>query len=480
MESIFFERLKKDPENPRHMLSMAEVYLFKRDNRRAYSLVNAAVSKDPKNIPARELRIEVFRQLGLPKLALAEIRTILDMDPGNWKSKIIEISTLMQLGKVEEAGALVQELSTQAIPKQHELDFTFAKTTYLKDKGDYEDLQTFLDEIKPRFPGQPGVDFEQAWLYMANGKFESGFALFESRFARGLHYYPLEPYLANSKIPKLNPQLCKELRLSQSVLVTCEEGFGDAIQFWRYLPQLKQLGVHVTLCAGAPLAQLFQENYPDIAFISKEEMRLTLLSAQKLPYDAYVEIMSLPHVLGIAYLPIDASPYLKPNPQRVQAMQAMLDERFPKKRFRLGLRWQREGAGSPRCVDLKLLAPLADLPIDIVSLHYGSPTEKDSKIISAWDNFMHTNLNFVDLPAMMSQLDCVLSVDTVTTHVAGAIGHPTIAMIPTFINWRWGRDIPFSPWYENQMIIRQSRYQSWEDVAEQAIAEIQRRIALYS
>jgi ADP-heptose:LPS heptosyltransferase len=80
---------------------------------------------------------------------------------------------------------------------------------------------------------------------------------------------------------------------------------------------------------------------------------------------------------------------------------------------------------------------------------------------------------FMDTAAIMRNLDLVITSDTATAHLAGALGVPVWVALPSTPDWRWliGRDD--SPWYPTMRLFRQTRLDEWGTVFERIAAELQ-------
>jgi len=61
-------------------------------------------------------------------------------------------------------------------------------------------------------------------------------------------------------------------------------------------------------------------------------------------------------------------------------------------------------------------------------------------------------------------MDVVISVDTVTAHLAGAMGKPTFVLLPSFPDWRWLLERHDSPWYPTIRLFRRTKADAWSDV----------------
>jgi hypothetical protein len=185
--------------------------------------------------------------------------------------------------------------------------------------------------------------------------------------------------------------------------------------------------------------------------------------SERQAYDFYGEIMSIPWVLQLNVTDLSGAPYLKALPQMIAQMGVIKQAHRAASTnpFSIGLRWVSSMARSGRSVPLEELEPLRALPIDIFGLHYGPLTEADKTRYAQWSNFYPTELNIEEVTGLMMNLDCVVTSDTVTAHLAGALGCPTILLKPSFIDWRWGSAGSDSIWYDSMQIIRQETFNDW-------------------
>ena len=77
-----------------------------------------------------------------------------------------------------------------------------------------------------------------------------------------------------------------------------------------------------------------------------------------------------------------------------------------------------------------------------------------------------------DTAADMARMDLVITVDTMTAHLAGAEGTPTILLLPYACDWRWGLEGDRTPWYPSIKIIRQGEDREWGPVIERVLEEL--------
>lgn len=242
----------------------------------------------------------------------------------------------------------------------------------------------------------------------------------------------------------------------RTILVHSEQGFGDTIQFARYLPAIAARGGDTVLACDARLVPLFAA-MPGVRAVVR---------AQELPsYDAWIDQMSLPLVFGTTLATIPGcSGYLRADPFRVCAW----DHLLPHGR-RVGLSWR----GNPlhtndrrRSLPSSALQPILQVPgIVAVSL------QPDHALPQVLDLTARL-IDFAATAALISSLDLVITVDTAVAHLAGALGVPTWIMLPHAPDWRWLMQRDDSPWYRSVRLFRQTMPGDWDAVIARVAAAL--------
>src|SRR4051794_2866733 len=187
------------------------------------------------------------------------------------------------------------------------------------------------------------------------------------------------------------------------VLVRCFHGLGDTIQFVRYLPLLKQVAREVVVWAQPALLDL-------LCTARGADLLLPLHDgAPDVDYDVDVEIMELPYVFRTTLETIPATvPYLHVAPALVRSGD------HPN----IGLVWQAGDWDAARSVDFELLDPLLACPgVRFHCLQLDAPVNGSLLVDKRRTSIM-------GLAELMTALDLVISVDTMTAHLAGALGLP--------------------------------------------------------
>ena len=288
-------------------------------------------------------------------------------------------------------------------------------------------------------------------MLLLRGNYAAGFQEFEAR--KSAYDPPDQPRYMGQQ---LNGQL---------VVVSGEQGYGDQIQFARYIPMMKARGARVMLAVPQPLQRLLA---------TVEGVDGILTSPDQLPPRFYFQwIMSLPSIFGttldtvpaaIPYIGATAAPFLSSLPG-----------------LRIGLCWagraytSESGAemDSRRSMRLADLAPLLAVPgCSFVSLQLGKPAGqlRDFPIIH---NIADRLTDWADTAELVAGLDLVISVDTSVVHLAGALGRPVWLLNRFDSCWRWLADRSDSPWYPLTRVYRQPKPGVWGKV----VADVTRDLA---
>ncbi len=256
----------------------------------------------------------------------------------------------------------------------------------------------------------------------------------------------------------------------KTILLRCEQGLGDAIQFVRYAPIVQQKGGKVVVSCYQELKRLFK------AIPGIEKVAVTV---DELPdFQLQAPLMSLPYILGTDLDSIPANiPYLSPP----SGWSFSLDSND---NLKIGIVW----AGSSehlkdfmRSTYLSYFLKLLDIP--------GASFYNIQKQLSAGDRTLlnqipiadlSDNLNdFADTAAVISQLDLVICVDTAVAHLAGALGKPVWILLCFAPDWRWMLEREDSPWYPTARLFRQQTAGDWEEVFDRLKIALQHRASTH-
>lgn len=262
-----------------------------------------------------------------------------------------------------------------------------------------------------------------------------------------------------------------EVLTGKSILLYGEQGFGDAIQFIRYVPQLLARGARVTVLCDRRLHRLFSTVAAGVEFIERVEPGR--------PFDFQIALMSLPRVLAIRPDTLRSQvPYLRAEPGRCEYWRLRLGEHG----FKVGLAWQGNPAGSidnGRSIPLREFVPLAHVNrVRIISLQKNFGVEQlatvpaDMKVERPGFEFDEGNDAFIDTAAIMANLDLIITSDTSIAHLAGALARPVWIALKYVPDWRWLLERSDSPWYPTARLFRQRKLDDWTGVVDDIAAAL--------
>lgn len=300
-------------------------------------------------------------------------------------------------------------------------------------------------------------------------------SLLRGDFARGWDEYEWRMKLANA--PPLLPPTDKPLWDGKPLgdkllLLIADQGYGDVIQFSRYIPWAAARCPKLAIaCSGELHPVIRQQQGADLLFDHWERAP---------EFAAYCPLSSLPRLAGTngATIP-PASPHLKADAAAASRWSDRLDALLPPGYRRIGIVW----AGRPthhndrnRSTSLATFAPLSEIPnVALVSLQKG-PAQ--GQIGMYWGRAPLVNLgpelrDFGDTMAVLQCLERIVIVDTSVGHLAGAMGKPAWVMLPYAPDWRWLLDREDTPWYPTLRLFRQGPARRWDA----PIAAIARELA---
>ncbi len=288
-------------------------------------------------------------------------------------------------------------------------------------------------------------------------------------FARGWAGY--EHRLAQRDVDKWDwkiPRWDGKIRSGENILVHSEQGFGDSIQFARYILLLIEGGMRVHVFCQSAIQPLFAA----IPGIERCVCQLDDLE----PVDWQVPFPSLAHCFGTRLESIPAQvPYLRVEPGRAANWKQVFAE-LPKQGPRVGLVWQ----GNPnhqndrnRSLAPGQLGPILDLPgFQFLSLQKGVSRNLFPNRVLDLSPLLK---DFADTAAAMEGLDLVISADTAVAHLAGALSKPVWTLLPYAPDWRWLLHREDSPWYPSMRLFRQQAAGDWGSVVDQVRTALLKR-----
>jgi tetratricopeptide (TPR) repeat protein len=326
----------------------------------------------------------------------------------------------------------------------------------LKIMGQLNEALVCYDVARARAPGDARIRLNRAIALLRAGRMAEAWEDYDSRLLLG----PAPRLPPGLLLPTLTADA--DLR-GCTVLVWHEEGFGDTLQFARYLPLLAARGARVIAYVPRELARLFATLRGPVEILAPP--------APTPGFDFHVPFFSLPRVFATTLETIPAElPYLAPTEAELERWSAAL----PRGGLRVGLAWAGQarpwapgfvGLDARRSIPLEELARLARVPgLRWVSLQMGPAAAALRDVGWEMANPMPQVRDFADTAGIVASLDVVVSVDTSVAHLAGAVGKPVLLLDRYDSCWRWLAGREDSPWYPSLRILRQERMGDWAPV----------------
>ncbi|MBF0421935.1 MAG: tetratricopeptide repeat protein [Magnetococcales bacterium] len=321
--------------------------------------------------------------------------------------------------------------------------------------GELQEALAALAKALTLKPDLPSAHYNESLIRLLLGEFSKGWEKLEWRWrSRDVAPHPHgQPLWDGSPAP------------DQTLLVHCEQGMGDSIQFIRYVPLIKPLVRQLVLLCPAALESLFGD---------LQGVDLLTSAPQRLPRcDLQVPLMSLPRLFRTDIRTIPRTvPYLHSDPH----LAARFNHRLgPAGRLKVGFAWKgnpRQKNDGNRSMDLSTLVPILEMAeITLISLQKDC-TPDEREILARYPGCLDLSDELADFSvtaALISQLDLVVSVDTSVIHLVGSLGRPGWVMLAAVPDWRWLLECEDSPWYPSLRLLRQKQAKQWAPVVNQVL-----------
>lgn len=426
---------------------------------RAVDLFEQILQMSPRNIEALFAACMSLSELGEHARALQLLTRARAMNPGVWQIHYNTGRTLGLLGRFDEEIAEYR----RAIELKPNSAIAYVNLgVALRDQRQFDEALRAFKKALQIDPNDAGARTNRAQTNLLLGQYEHGWREYEWRWRDGgqQHEFGDSVWLGEAPLE------------GKTVLVHSEQGFGDTLQFVRFVPSLAARGARVVLRVQDALLALLK-GFPGSEVIIGQHDAVP-------PFDYHCPLMSLPHALKIHALPVAAESYLQADPMLRDAWR----KRMPKepRRARVGLAWSgSRGHVNDRFRSMRLAdcAALLDADASFVSL-VKDVRECDREALRSNAHLLDISDSidtFADTAALIAELDLVICVDTAVAHLAGTLGKPVWILLPHLPDWRWLLERADSPWYPTARLFRQPRRGDWTCVSAQVRAALDEFVA---
>lgn len=439
-------------ETPDQALTRAQAAAQAKRWGEAGGICNDVLASSPEHPAALALLGVVSAHTGQPERAIGLLERAVKRHAGvaAWHANLCSLYRIMN--RMEEALASGQE-AVRLGPES--ADNLVNLSLVLTDLDDRNRAVACLLRALGLNPSHADARLALAQNLLARGELEPGWIEYEWRN---------ETEAGRGQLPRITSAPWNGMRIpGGKILLIGDQGYGDTIQFARYIPMVAERCEQVILGCSAEMAPLLAR-IPGVGVCCHRWNEIP-------GHAAHTRLSSLAGLFHARLETIPKQvPYLTPEPARVASWAERLDRELPRVRPRIGIAW----SGRPthpndrrRSIRLERLAPLAQAgPACFVSLQKPLPSADAAAmaLFPGLTDLTDALSDFEETAALIANLDLVITVDTAMGHLAGALAKPVWILLPKASDWRWLLDRSDSPWYPTGRLFRQRSPGAWDSV----------------
>jgi Tfp pilus assembly protein PilF len=395
----------------------------------------------------------LLRRQGKTQAAVACYRRGLELAPGDGGLYSNLGNALRELGHLEESVAALR----RAVELQPDsASFAFNLALALRDARRLDEALPLMERLAAAHPDNGDYAWDLALTRLQMTDYVEGFKGYEARWRLARSPERILP----------GPRLEADSEVAgKTVVLLSEQGFGDALQFARFVPILARRGCRIVLECQPELKGLLAGLPGVVAVVDKH--------AALPAHDFWAPMLSLARILGVSWETLPAEvPYLKPPRPLAQKL-----DRPPGCTVKAGLVWAGKTTPRDRSWPLEKLVPLLGDPrVAFYSLQLG-PRAGD--LAATGMNCLIRDLSphlksFADTAAVMADLDLIVTIDTSVAHLAGALGRPAWVLLRYVSDWRWLDEPEDCRWYPSLRLFRQADPFDFDRPVAKMAAELRR------
>jgi len=323
--------------------------------------------------------------------------------------------------------------------------------------GKVRQANYYFEKSKNLNPNFADITWRQSLCYLTLKDFKNGFLLYEDRWKRENH-----PNIKFNNIK--TPNNISEIK-DKKILIWDEQGLGDTINFSRFVIDILKFTKDVTFVVDKKLKDILSKLHTEIFVVDYQNLK-------EINYDFQIPTGSLPKLLNI--LTTDDIKFYKLSLPETKIKKKYIDN----DKFNIGIAW----CGNPNYPMDKYRSILFEkfnklLQLKKFNFYKLSKTSKNSSPISEENSsniFDFGDKSLFEISEIIRDLDLVISVDTLINHLAGILGTNSILLLNYNNDWRWFDDKSKNHWYPSVKIIKQTSFNSWDEVFENLIIEVEK------
>ena len=310
-----------------------------------------------------------------------------------------------------------------------------------------------VEEALSIYPNKKDLKLTRGFMHLIDGEFEKGWELYEYR----------ESIKKDNLIRNIKLWKGEDLKDS-NILVTCEQGLGDVLQFSKFLFNLSPISKRIDFVLYDKLVPIYKKEINNIKIYEKKEILVN-------EYDYTISIGSL-NKYFYKTKNSKSSDLINFNNEKKDKWNTILNN----KKKKIGLVWSGNffGPKEPsRSIELKNFQKLLELDVSFYSFQK-EIWDRDKEFFKNSNIIDFSEKNFSEIIAIIQNLDLVISSDTFFLHLSCICNKETWGLISLNADWRWYEYYKYNP-YETLKIYKQSDYKSWDDVMENLHKDLKKK-----
>ncbi len=440
-------RLRQEPNNPQHIIELA--LLLKDSGRMAETEVylRQALELEPTLVEGHVHLGALLMDFNRLSEAADVFRCALALGDRSAETALNLGSVLQGIGQLTESAQLLR-FACKTNPASIDAHIRLAVT--LTELHQLAEAEAILSQAQKMQSTNHEINYLLANIHFLQGRNEQAWPNYEARIrVHGIYQ------------PKLRRWQGQKLA-GKTILLYHEQGFGDSIQYLRYVPAVSELADTTVLWLQKPLQRL----------LSGQSGTFITHRGDELPSDSFdyaCPLLSLPLIYQTLQQTFPKQvPYIKASSAISQHWRNFLAATFGNNKPTIGIVWSGNSLhkrDAQRSIAFDLLRPLFFLEqFNWISLQTSAPLSQNNSPCTTVRDISPYLTDFAETAGVIDNLDLIITVDTAVAHLAGAMGKPTWLLLPFHPDPRWQLDRNDSPWYPSLQLFRQAEAGNWQSV----------------
>lgn len=455
-EEGYQKTLQHEPKNA-DALHLLGTIIARRDTARGIDLISRALARNPNS---KEAHLNLANILaGVLRMGEAErhFRQVYALDRTSADAAGGLGGALMHMGRYAEAEPYLRE-ALSAAPQSAKALLNMGML--MDATGRFDEAISYYEHVLALHPHDVAAHAYRALALLVRGRFAEGWPEYAWRLKSQPTFFGRFPF----------PFWRGEPLAGRKILVWTELGPGDEILAATMIPDLLASGAVVLPLCSPRMAPLFVRSFPSVHVIPAGEPPSDPSITAGIAFQASVGDLGTALRGTFSNFRRERA-LLMADPQRTAELRQRYQAAAPGTML-IGISWRSKNVRleDAKTIPLELWDPiLKNSGATFLNLQYGDSKDEIARVRQDLgariivDNECDPLANLDDFAAQVAAMDLVISVSNTTVHVAGGLGVPVWALVPSNHGrlWYWFLERSDSPWYPSAQLFRQDRAAGW-------------------